>query len=1073
VKRADLNPALGYPGGPCHLEERVDKVVRNPRVKRDILDTIDWQGHLDKPQERIVYDRHVERDKRGRIILEPHVQHRMDLRGITAVEVKFAVKEFITSNHPLREMMERGEPVRFESKRMAPLVVVFVARGRDVVIITAFWKGIPDPPPPKGRCEVRAADKQIKVPYSFKKVNVEPAKKKRKKWPFQGFVDFQGLEIDVENKKGSFREGEDEDGTPWKVKMHHHYGEIRGTEGTDGDLLDAYIGPNADSPLVVVIHQQDPETKKYDEDKVMLGFDSVPEAIKAYKAQYDKPGFYQDHTVLNIGGFWRWCNEERNQGKKVKKAALAWKRYFMAAPQSVGINFQPPVSVANAAKRGLEYRQKQKGDKAGLTPSEAAKEGIGSGVQRAVNLKNRDTISPETIRQMNRFFSRHEKNKSVAPEHKAEPWKDKGYVAWLLWGGDPGKAWVEKVLGQMERADKSKTASAEVLAYRASYKRRRRERNPRVKRKRREYTRRSRTRRKTYMRGYRRKNRQSLRRRRRRTPLKITGGIQMPLVTRAPYDLDGFIVPAGTTGDVVGFDWHDHWAFVDFDHPQLGDGDTAAVPLDTLLFGSVMLSEDDEDYIEHNYIFVDRDNDGADERLVQSPDAADDFPTDYDPVDDDEDHPAYPGGFPDATTPYIKHAASRWKCDYCGSLNEDWALSCRNCGAPRTGAQLDDSFMRDPCYSTFLSTEGDQRQLDPDTGRRVPLREFGRGYHAVKYLEKEFDRWKRRNRDLVRQRCRTQRRPSRHTPPPPPPPAEELGPSLRSEEEENALLIKEDWRDLSDDEFEDRYDERKPPAHRLKDFIRRHASTGWLFDPMTLSVRMAQEDDREGGLFKQFLKELGDAQTTNPDTNRQVKLRSLNKTPAARKKQQEEFEKWRRSKSPESPVDRKPEKDQSDGEEPKDEKDEADDLSPEARSIDEEDLLLMREDWEKLDDEEFEERYGEPKPSKDKFDEFVKQKQEQFAQENERKKPKPPEEGQGGEAAEKGDEKKPKKSIEDRKREWAKNIKDPKERERIMKMDPKEFEAMVAAVSEDEEEGSDKKASWVFDPASLDVYSVR
>jgi len=117
-----------------------------------------------------------------------------------------------------------------------------------------------------------------------------------------------------------------------------------------------------------------------------------------------------------------------------------------------GIDFKPPVSVANAAAKGLEYRRKQS-DKAGLTPAEAAKEGIGSGVQRAVNLKNRDTLSPATIRQMNRFFSRHEKNKAIDSKFKNEPWRDKGYDAWLLWGGDPGKSWVKKILGQMDRAE--------------------------------------------------------------------------------------------------------------------------------------------------------------------------------------------------------------------------------------------------------------------------------------------------------------------------------------------------------------------------------------------------------------------------------------------------------------------------------------------------------------------------------------------------------------------------------------------------------------------------------------------
>lgn len=118
------------------------------------------------------------------------------------------------------------------------------------------------------------------------------------------------------------------------------------------------------------------------------------------------------------------------------------------------IDFTPPEGAANAAAKGLEYREKASpSNKGGLTPAEASKEGIGSGVQRAVNLKNRDTLSPDTIKQMHGFFSRHEKNKGIAPEHKGKPWNDKGYVSWLLWGGDPGKAWVDKVLGQMEKAD--------------------------------------------------------------------------------------------------------------------------------------------------------------------------------------------------------------------------------------------------------------------------------------------------------------------------------------------------------------------------------------------------------------------------------------------------------------------------------------------------------------------------------------------------------------------------------------------------------------------------------------------
>lgn len=140
----------------------------------------------------------------------------------------------------------------------------------------------------------------------------------------------------------------------------------------------------------------------------------------------------------------------------------------MAVPDRYNhINFIPPISVAREAEKGLEYRQKA-GGKGGLTPAQANKEGIGSGVQRAVNLKNRDKISPDTIRRMKAFFDRHEKNKSINPEYKNEPWRDKGFVAWLIWGGDPGRAWAEKIIKQMDVADdkmSKKIASSYIKGY--------------------------------------------------------------------------------------------------------------------------------------------------------------------------------------------------------------------------------------------------------------------------------------------------------------------------------------------------------------------------------------------------------------------------------------------------------------------------------------------------------------------------------------------------------------------------------------------------------------------------------
>lgn len=115
-------------------------------------------------------------------------------------------------------------------------------------------------------------------------INILANRKLHKKY------DFRGLKVSIENRAGSTREGIDKNGKPWKVKMTHDYGYIRGTEGIDGDHVDCFIGPNKDSEMVYVIHRVDPDTKVYDEDKTMLGFDSAKDAKSCFLANYDRPG---------------------------------------------------------------------------------------------------------------------------------------------------------------------------------------------------------------------------------------------------------------------------------------------------------------------------------------------------------------------------------------------------------------------------------------------------------------------------------------------------------------------------------------------------------------------------------------------------------------------------------------------------------------------------------------------------------------------------------------------------------------------------------------------------------------
>lgn len=99
----------------------------------------------------------------------------------------------------------------------------------------------------------------------------------------------------------------------------------------------------------------------------------------------------------------------------------------------------PPASVAAAAKRGLKLRDAQ---------PDSNKAGTPVGIARANQLARRDPVSLDVIKRMVSYFARHEVDK------QGEGWgvDSKGYQAWLLWGGDPGRAWATRILKSQTRS---------------------------------------------------------------------------------------------------------------------------------------------------------------------------------------------------------------------------------------------------------------------------------------------------------------------------------------------------------------------------------------------------------------------------------------------------------------------------------------------------------------------------------------------------------------------------------------------------------------------------------------------
>ena len=93
-----------------------------------------------------------------------------------------------------------------------------------------------------------------------------------------------------------------------------------------------------------------------------------------------------------------------------------------------------PQSATNNAKKALRWKKEHGSEVKGMTAV---------GWTRANQLASRRKLSYETIARM-AAFNRHRKNSAIDPKYKDTPWKDRGYVAWLGWGGTSGINWAIK-----------------------------------------------------------------------------------------------------------------------------------------------------------------------------------------------------------------------------------------------------------------------------------------------------------------------------------------------------------------------------------------------------------------------------------------------------------------------------------------------------------------------------------------------------------------------------------------------------------------------------------------------------
>lgn len=145
--------------------------------------------------------------------------------------------------------------------------------------------------------------------------------------------------------------------------------------------------------------------------------------------------------------------QEASKGAKMEMLSFskANKEYQEAyntefASKYDGIDFKIPQTVKNNAKDGLEAHKKY------------GRGGTSVGLASARYLISHDTISPEKVRHVAKYF----------PRHKGDNLDDEtsnGSIAWKLWGGTTGWKWAQRIVDRMNEIDSKNMAYFEEITF--------------------------------------------------------------------------------------------------------------------------------------------------------------------------------------------------------------------------------------------------------------------------------------------------------------------------------------------------------------------------------------------------------------------------------------------------------------------------------------------------------------------------------------------------------------------------------------------------------------------------------
>ncbi len=193
---------------------------------------------------------------------------------------------------------------------------------------------------------------EAKIAEARESVNTEPTDAQKEAGNYaKGHVVLHGLDITIENPKGSERKGVNKHGEEWSVTMPADYGYIKRTEGADGDHVDVYIGDKPDSQRVFVVDQIDVETGKFDEHKAILGANTEREAAGLYARGFtDGLGFNRIGAIteMPVEAFKTWAQS----GDTSKPLGMEAEREPVQEPSTASVDARERAGDGEAVGEG-------------------------------------------------------------------------------------------------------------------------------------------------------------------------------------------------------------------------------------------------------------------------------------------------------------------------------------------------------------------------------------------------------------------------------------------------------------------------------------------------------------------------------------------------------------------------------------------------------------------------------------------------------------------------------------------------------------------------------------------------